>query len=62
VMPEFKAKEHERLAAKEAELAPFIAAALARKTWMQPIAEDDIPVIPAAVRSAQVPDAKVEAV
>ncbi len=62
VMPEFKVNEQERLAAKEAELAPFIAAALARKTWMEPLAEDEIPVIPAAVRAAQVPDAAVETV
>jgi len=62
VMPEFKANEQERLAAKEAELAPFIAAALARKTWMEPLAAEDIPVIPAAVRSAQVPGAEVETV
>lgn len=62
VMPEFKAREADRLAAKEAELAPFIEAALARKTWMQPLAEEDIPVIPAAVKRPQVPDAAVEAV
>ncbi len=62
VMPEFKEHEAERLAKKEAELAPYIEAALARKQWMQPIAKEDIPLIPAAVRSAQVPDAAVEAV
>ena len=59
VMPEFHAGEAERLAAKEAELAPYIEAALARKQWMQPLAEDEIPVIPAAVRGAQVPRAAV---
>jgi alkanesulfonate monooxygenase SsuD/methylene tetrahydromethanopterin reductase-like flavin-dependent oxidoreductase (luciferase family) len=59
VMPEFHAGEAERLAAKEAELAPYIEAALARKQWMQPLAEDEIPVIPAAVRMAQVPRAAV---
>jgi alkanesulfonate monooxygenase SsuD/methylene tetrahydromethanopterin reductase-like flavin-dependent oxidoreductase (luciferase family) len=59
VMPEFHAGEAERLAAKEAELAPYIEAALARKQWMQPLAEDEIPVIPAAVRVAQVPRAAV---
>ena len=62
VMPEFKVNEQERLAAKESELAPFIAAALARKTWMEPLAKGEIPVIPAAVRVAQVPDAAVETV
>ncbi len=46
------------MAAKEAELAPYIEAALARKQWMQPIADEDIPVIPAAVKKAQVPGAR----
>ncbi|MEM7091990.1 MAG: LLM class flavin-dependent oxidoreductase [Actinomycetota bacterium] len=55
VMGEFQAGEAERVAAKEAELAPYIEAALARKEWMQPLPEQDIPVIPAAVRVAQVP-------
>ncbi len=62
VMPEFKADEPERLATKEAELAPYIEAALARKIRMQPLTEADIPVIPAAVKTAQVPDAVTEAV
>lgn len=57
VMPEFKTHEAERLAKKEAELAPYIEAALARKQWMQPIAKEDIPLIPSAVKKAQVPDA-----
>ena len=55
VMPEFQAGEAERVAKKEAELAPYIEAALARREWMSPLSEDDIPVIPAAVRVAQVP-------
>lgn len=46
VMPRFKAHEAAREARKQAELAPFIAAALARKRRMPPIAEADIPVIP----------------
>ncbi len=62
VMPEFKAKEPERLAAKEAELAPYVEAALARKIRMQPLAVADIPVIPAAVRTAQVPDSAADTV
>ncbi len=56
VMPEFHAGEAERIAKKEAELAPFIEAALARKEWMQPLADDEIPVIAASVKKAQVPD------
>ena len=55
VMPEFKQGEDERVAAKEAELAPYIEAALARKQWMQPLADDDIPLIRASVKKAQVP-------
>lgn len=45
VMPPFQAQEAAREAKKTAELAPYIAAALARKQWMQPIAEADVPVI-----------------
>ena len=56
VMPEFHATETERQAKKDSELAPYIEAALARKTWMQPLSDDAIPVIPAAVKKAQVPD------
>jgi len=53
VMPEFAADEGERQACKAAELAPFVEAALARKTWMQPLADDDIPVVRASVAKAQ---------
>jgi len=53
VLPEFQAEEAERLAKKEAELAPYIEAALARKTWMQPLADADIPVVKASVAKAQ---------
>ncbi len=62
VMPEFHANEAARLEKKHAELAPYIEAALARKQWMQPIADADIPVIPAAVKKPQVPDAERESV
>ena len=53
VMPEFSADEAKRLDRKSADLAPFINAALARKTWMQPLADDDIPVVRASVAKAQ---------
>jgi alkanesulfonate monooxygenase SsuD/methylene tetrahydromethanopterin reductase-like flavin-dependent oxidoreductase (luciferase family) len=43
VMPEFKAAEAERQAAKDAELAPYIEAALARKQYMAALADDEIP-------------------
>jgi len=53
VLPEFAAVEPERQAHKRAELEPYVAAALARKQWMQPLAEEDIPTVHAAVARAQ---------
>ena len=53
VLPEFKAAEPARQAAKDAELAPFIEAALARKTWMQPLEDHEIPVVRASVKKAK---------
>lgn len=49
LMPEFKRDREEREAAKAKELAPYIEAALARKNWMQPLADQDIPVVRASV-------------
>ena len=46
VMPHFHAREAERQARKAEELAPYIEAALARKKWLAPLADDAIPVIP----------------
>ncbi|MDO8422431.1 MAG: LLM class flavin-dependent oxidoreductase [Parvibaculum sp.] len=54
VMPEFKAEVAEREARKARELAPFIEAALARKNWMKPLADADIPLVRASVAKAQV--------
>ncbi len=51
VMPEFKAREADRLAAKEKELAPYIEAAMARKQFMEMPSDDDLPVFPALGRS-----------
>ena len=53
VLPEFAADEPERQQRKHDELAPFVAAALARKQWMQPLAEADIPTVVASVAKAQ---------
>jgi len=47
VMPEFKAREAARAAKKQAELAPFVAAALARKPATRAVAERDIPEVEA---------------
>ena len=44
-LPEFKAREEVRAAAKAAELAPYVAAALARKPRMPPIALADVPLV-----------------
>jgi len=54
VMPDFKADVAKREAQKAEELAPYIEAALARKQKMSPIADKDIPVVPAAVSKPQV--------
>ena len=51
VMPVMKADQAERDARKQAELAPYIEAALKRKKWMRPLAPDAIPPIPAYGRS-----------
>ena len=49
VLPEFKAKAAERDKRKAEELAPYIAAAFARKEVMAPLADVDIPVVRASV-------------
>jgi alkanesulfonate monooxygenase SsuD/methylene tetrahydromethanopterin reductase-like flavin-dependent oxidoreductase (luciferase family) len=51
VMPEFKQRSQARIAKKEAELAPYIEAALARKQYMPALKDEDIPVFPALGRS-----------
>lgn len=49
VLPGFKAEADEKERKKAEELAPYIEAALARKQWMQPLADDEIPVIKSSV-------------
>jgi alkanesulfonate monooxygenase SsuD/methylene tetrahydromethanopterin reductase-like flavin-dependent oxidoreductase (luciferase family) len=61
VMGEFKAEVAEREAKKAADLAPWIEAAMARKVWMKPLADDEIPVVPASRARAQINEAKSEA-
>ncbi len=48
VMPEFQAEGERRRAARDAELAPYIEAALGRKHFMAPLAFEDVPVVPGA--------------
>lgn len=53
VLPEFAAKKEEREARKQAELAPYIAAALARKKSLAPLADHEIPIVRASAVRAQ---------
>ncbi|MBV8682826.1 MAG: LLM class flavin-dependent oxidoreductase [Caulobacteraceae bacterium] len=57
VMGEFKAQVAKREARKAQELAPFIAAAMARKRILRPMTDDEIPVVKASVVRAQINEA-----
>jgi alkanesulfonate monooxygenase SsuD/methylene tetrahydromethanopterin reductase-like flavin-dependent oxidoreductase (luciferase family) len=52
VMPQFTRDVAEREARKQAELAPYIDAAMARKDCMPALAREDVPVVKAAVKAA----------
>ena len=54
VMGPFSAECEAREQAKEKELAPYLEAALARKKVMQPLADDDIPIVRASVKRVEV--------
>jgi alkanesulfonate monooxygenase SsuD/methylene tetrahydromethanopterin reductase-like flavin-dependent oxidoreductase (luciferase family) len=54
VAPEFQRQATDQEARKREELAPWIARALARKRWMRPLADDEIPVVPASRARAEV--------
>ena len=54
VMGEFKAQVPEREAKKAKALAPYLEAAMARKKVMQPLADDEIPIVKASVVRAQI--------
>lgn len=60
VMPEFKADEAGRERRKQAELAPYIEAAMKRKQGMKPLADDEIPSFLALGRQITERDAKTE--
>ncbi|HEX4196823.1 MAG TPA: LLM class flavin-dependent oxidoreductase, partial [Caulobacteraceae bacterium] len=45
VMGEFKEREAERVKQKAEDLAPFVEAAFKRKSWMKPLADDEIPQV-----------------
>ncbi|MFN9848616.1 MAG: LLM class flavin-dependent oxidoreductase [Alphaproteobacteria bacterium] len=57
VMPTFKAEVAEREARKQKELAPYLAAAMARKTWMKPLEDHEIPIVPSSRPKAQINEA-----
>ena len=48
VLPQFLGGREAREARKAEELAPYIEQAMARKRWMQPLADDEIPVVKAS--------------
>jgi len=54
VMEPFAMEAESRERAKAEELAPHVEAALARKQWMQPLADEDIPVVRASVKQVEV--------
>ena len=44
-MPEFKEKEAQRVKKKAEELAPYVEKAMARKKFMKPLADNEIPKV-----------------
>ena len=54
VLPSFEPARVAHEAAKAERLAPFVEAALARKNWMQPLADDEIPPVSASVQKAEI--------
>jgi alkanesulfonate monooxygenase SsuD/methylene tetrahydromethanopterin reductase-like flavin-dependent oxidoreductase (luciferase family) len=54
IMGPFAERAEARERAKAEELAPYVEAALARKQWMQPLADADIPVVRASVKNVEV--------
>ena len=54
VLPSFEPARVAHEAAKAERLAPFIEAALARKNWMHPLADDEIPPVIASVQKAEI--------
>jgi alkanesulfonate monooxygenase SsuD/methylene tetrahydromethanopterin reductase-like flavin-dependent oxidoreductase (luciferase family) len=54
VMAEFRETAAAREKAKQEALQPYIDAALKRKQWMQPLGKDEVPVVRASVKQAQV--------
>lgn len=53
LLPEFHDTEQARLDKKQAELAPYLEAAMARKNWMPALADDEIPVVKASRKKTE---------
>jgi alkanesulfonate monooxygenase SsuD/methylene tetrahydromethanopterin reductase-like flavin-dependent oxidoreductase (luciferase family) len=53
VLPSFTEGREERERQKAEDLAPYIEAALARKNWMEPLADEDIPIIRSSVEKVK---------
>jgi alkanesulfonate monooxygenase SsuD/methylene tetrahydromethanopterin reductase-like flavin-dependent oxidoreductase (luciferase family) len=54
IAPEFQREAAERDERKRRELAPYVERALARKQWMRPLADPDIPIVTASRAKAEV--------
>ncbi len=54
VAPEFRTEAPAREARKQATLAPYVERALARKQWMKPLGDEEIPVVGASRAKAEV--------
>jgi alkanesulfonate monooxygenase SsuD/methylene tetrahydromethanopterin reductase-like flavin-dependent oxidoreductase (luciferase family) len=54
IAPEFQREVAERDERKRRELAPYVERALARKQWMRPLADTDIPIVTASRAKAEV--------
>ncbi len=52
MLPEF-AEDIDRRSRNDDMLAPYVEAALARKRWMRPLTDDEIPVVRLSVATAQ---------
>ena len=61
VLPSFTEGREERERKKQEALAPYIEAALARKNWMKPLADDEIPVITSSVSKVKFADSRTGA-
>jgi hypothetical protein len=62
VLPTFTKGREEREQRKQEELAPYIEAALSRKKWMKPLADEDIPIIRSSVEKVKFAETRTGAI